>query len=126
MKTFVEYMAVGAGGIFGAMARYFITVLSHTMFDTDFPIGTLIINLTGSLFLGWFAVVTESRIIVSDAVRLAIAVGFVGAYTTFSTFCLDSTKLLQGGAYYQFAFNVVGSVVLGLLAVRLGMLLAGR
>jgi len=126
MKTLIEYMAVGAGGIFGAMARYFVTLASHAVFDTDFPVGTLIINLTGSLFLGWFAVMTETRIILPAAFKLAIAVGFVGAYTTFSTFCLDSTKLLQGGAYYQFAFNVVGSVVLGLVAVRVGMLIAGR
>ena len=128
MKTLIEYMAVGAAGFLGAMFRYLIVTIGfgHAMFDTDFPIGTLIINLTGSLFLGWFVVVTESRIVLPAALKLAIGVGFVGAYTTFSTFCVDSMRLLDGGAYNKFAVNVVGSVVLGLLAVRLGMLLAGR
>jgi fluoride exporter len=126
MKTLIEYMAVGAAGFFGAMLRFLITRVSGAMFNTDFPVGTMIINLTGSLFLGWFWAVTETRIMLSDPLKLAIGVGFVGAYTTFSTFCLDSTKLLDGGAYNKFAFNVIGSVVLGLLAVRLGMRLAGR
>jgi fluoride exporter len=126
MKTFVEYMAVGAFGFFGSMLRLLVTRVSIWAFGAGFPVGTMIINLTGSLFLGWFMAMADSRILLTPALKLAIGVGFVGAYTTFSTFCFESNKLLQGGAFYQFAFNVIGSVVLGLLAVRLGMLLAGR
>lgn len=126
MKTFVEYLAVGAAGFFGAMFRFLLTRASGAMFNTDFPVGTMFINISGSLFLGWFWAVTETRLMLSDPIKLAIGVGFVGAYTTFSTFCLDSMKLLDGGAYNKFAVNVVGSVLLGLLAVRLGMRLAGR
>lgn len=127
MKTVIEYLAVGGAGIFGAMLRLLITRMSGAMFNTDFPVGTMFINLSGSMFLGWFWAITESRLVtLSDPMKLAIGVGFVGAYTTFSTFCLDSMKLLEGGAYNKFALNVIGSVLLGLLAVRLGMRLAGR
>lgn len=127
MKTLIEYSAVGFAGIFGAMARLLVSRICGAMFNTDFPVGTMVINLSGSMFLGWFWAVTESRLIlVSDPMKLAIGVGFVGAYTTFSTFCLESMKLLQEGAYNKFALNVLGSVILGLIAVRLGMRLAGR
>lgn len=127
MKTLIEYLAVGGAGVFGAMLRLLITRISGAMFNTDFPVGTMFINLSGSMFLGWFWAITESRLVtLSDPMKLAIGVGFVGAYTTFSTFCLDSMKLLEGGAYNKFALNVIGSVLLGLLAVRLGMRLAGR
>jgi CrcB protein len=126
MKTLIDYLAVGAAGIFGAMFRFFVTQLSGAIFNTDFPVGTMIINLTGSMFLGWFWAITETRVIMSEPLKLAIGVGFVGAYTTFSTFCLDSMKLLEGGAYNKFAFNVLGSVILGLIAVRVGMRIAGR
>jgi CrcB protein len=126
MKTLIEYLAVGVAGIFGSMLRLLVTRASAGLFGTAFPVGTMIINITGSLFLGWFLAVAGTRIMLSDAMKLAIGVGFVGAYTTFSTFCYESNVLLEGGAFNKFAINVIGSVVLGLLAVRLGMRLAGR
>jgi fluoride exporter len=126
MNNWLNYVAIGAGGIIGAIARWVITVASQATFNTDFPVGTMFINVSGSLFLGWFMTVAGTTLKISDEMRLAIGVGFVGAYTTFSTFCYESTKLLQSGAFYQFAFNVIGSVLLGLIAVRVGMLIAGR
>ena len=127
MKTLVEYLAVGAAGFLGAMFRYLVATISVWAFGVSYGfVGTMIINITGSLFLGWFVVATESRIVLPGALKLAIAVGFVGAYTTFSTFCVDSMRLVDGAAYNKFAVNVLGSVVLGLAGAWLGMRLASR
>jgi CrcB protein len=126
MKTLLlRYLAVGAAGFIGAIAR----VLVGTAFGrmsvrfSNFPIGTLVINVSGSLFLGWFLTYAGSRNI-SDTTRLAIGAGFVGAYTTFSTYMFESSRLAQGGAVLLALLNLVGSLVLGFLAVRLGILLA--
>ncbi len=126
MKHLIEYLAVGAAGFFGAIARLFVTRVCAIWFGSDFPVGTLVINLSGSLFLGWFLAVAGSRLPMSDALKLAVGVGFVGAYTTFSTFCFESNALLESGAYNKLLLNLIGSIVLGLLAVRLGMWLGGH
>jgi len=121
----VRYLAVGVAGFIGAIAR----VLVGTAFGrmnvrySNFPIGTLVINVSGSLFLGWFLTYAGSRSL-SDTMRLAIGAGFVGAYTTFSTYMFETTRLAQDGAQRMAILNLVGSLVLGLLAVRLGMMLA--
>ena len=94
------------------------------IFGTAFPVGTFLINITGSLFLGWFLETIRDRMIVSDTVRLAIAVGFVGAYTTFSTFLLRIGCAFGARLGIKAIVNIVGSVVVGLVAVRLGVALA--
>ncbi len=97
-----------------------------------FPWGTLFINLSGSLFLGWFATVLTERLpnlggrIHPDDLRLTVAVGFTGAYTTFSTYELESQKLLADGKGLLAMTYLFGSVILGLLAVGLGVFLARR
>ncbi len=126
MKTLVEYMAVGTAGSLGAMLRLAVSRLCGQWFGTALPIGTLVINLSGSLFLGWFLTLVGERYVVSETMRTAVAVGFVGAYTTFSTFAYESNALLEDGATIKALANLIGSVVLGLIAVRLGIWLAGR
>lgn len=115
-------LAVGAAGFVGAVARFLVAIL-FGRFTGRFPVGTLVINITGSLFLGWFLTYAGSRNL-SDMVKLSIGVGFVGAYTTFSTYMYDSNKLLEDGSGIKAMVNLIGSLVLGLLAVRLGILLA--
>ena len=124
MNVLVQYLAIGAAGSLGAILRYAVSNLCGRLFRTDFPIGTLVINLTGSLFLGWFLTVIRDRITVSDNFRLSVAVGFVGAYTTFSTFAYESNSLLEDGASIKAIVNMLGSLLLGLLAVRVGVWLA--
>ena len=126
MKMVVEYLAVGAAGSLGAMFRLAVSRLCGQWFGTSFPIGTLVINLSGSLFLGWFLTLIGERYLVSETVKVAVAVGFVGAYTTFSTFAYESNSLLEDGAGIKALANLIGSVVLGLVAVRLGIWLAAR
>jgi fluoride exporter len=120
----LRYLAVGVAGFVGAIARVLVATLFGRM-NLRFPIGTLVINVSGSLFLGWFLTYCGSRH-VSDTTRLAIGAGFVGAYTTFSTFMYESSRLADEGAGIQALVNLIGSLVLGILAVRLGILLAGR
>jgi fluoride exporter len=119
---FLRYLAIGAAGFLGAIARFAVGTMFGRM-NAFFPIGTLVINLSGSLFLGWFLTYATSRSI-SDTTRLAIGVGFVGAYTTFSTYMWESNKLADDGAGIKAMANLLGSLILGILAVRLGILIA--
>ncbi len=126
MKILMQYLAVGAVGSLGAMLRLLVGSVCGSLFGPEFPVGTLVINLSGCVLLGWFMTLIGDRLIVSDTVRLAVAVGFVGSYTTFSTFAFESNQLLADGATLKAGFNLLGSLVLGLLAVRLGIWLASR
>ena len=126
MKMLVNYLAVGGAGCLGAMARYAVATLCARFFGTAFPIGTFVINISGSFFLGWFLTMIGGRIPVSDTTRLAIAVGFTGAYTTFSTYMYESNALLGDGSGLKAIFNLLGSLMVGLLAVRFGMVVAQR
>jgi len=125
MKIFMQCLAIGAGGFAGALARFFVYTLCGRLFNTTFPVGTFVINITGSLFLGWFLAVAGGRVIVSETTRLAVATGFVGAYTTFSTFMYESNGLLEDGSGIKAIVNLVGSLLVGLIAVRVGIWIAG-
>jgi len=126
MKVLVNYLAVAAGGAVGTVCRFAIGALCGRLFGSGFPIGTLLINVTGSFIIACFLTLVGQRMQVSEAARLAIAVGFVGGYTTFSTYMWESNALLQSGAAYKAIFNIAGSIVLGLLAVRLGIIVARK
>lgn len=119
---FVRYLAIAAAGSVGAVLRY-VVANQFGRFSLRFPLGTFFINITGSFFLGWFLTyVTKHH--VSDTTRLAIATGFVGAYTTFSTFMYESSQLDLDGARFEAIVNLVSSLIIGIAAVRLGMMLA--
>ncbi len=118
------FIAIGVAASLGAMLRYGVAVACGRLFETRFPIGTFLINMSASLFLGWFLTFIEHRVSVSDTVRLAVAIGFVGTYSTFSTFAYESNALLGEGLGGKALVYMVGSVVGGLAAVRLGILLA--
>jgi CrcB protein len=118
----LRYLAIGAAGFVGAIARVLVATLFGRL-NVRFPLGTMVINVSGSLFLGWFLTYCTSRSI-SDTARLAIGAGFVGAYTTFSTFMSESNFLVDDGRGLAAIMNLLGSLVLGILAVRLGILIA--
>jgi fluoride exporter len=120
--TLMRYIAIALAGSAGAVLRYVVATLV-SRFNFRFPLGTFIINITGSMFLGWFLTYV-TRHTVSDTTRLAIGVGFVGAYTTFSTYMWESNKLLEEGAGYLAMLNIIGSLVVGLIAVRIGIAIA--
>jgi len=125
MKMLVQALAIGGAGFVGAVARWVIVLLIGRVFQRQFPLGTLLINVSGSFFLGWFVTFVTFRYPVSDTLRTAIATGFVGAYTTFSTYMLESNNLFQEGAQIEAWANLIGSLVLGMAAVKLGVILGG-
>ncbi len=115
---------VGTAGFAGAVARYGLDGLVGRHARGAFPWATLAVNLSGSFLLGLlFALFTE-RWVVDGDLRVALTVGFVGSYTTFSTFALETLRLGQDGRPALAVANVVVSVVAGLLAVWAGMAVA--
>jgi CrcB protein len=128
---FIQIVLVSLGGALGALLRWGVGVAAGRWFGTAFPWGTFIINISGSLFLGWFTTVLADRLPQTEGLwlspndlRLMIAVGFTGAYTTFSTFEYESHGLLRDGNGLAGITYLFASVFLGLLAVRLGIFLA--
>jgi CrcB protein len=121
MEPLLDALAVGVAGFLGSVSRWGVAVICRTVFGPRFPVGTMVINLTGTFLLGWFAAVASSRLVGQERLRLAIAVGFIGTYTTFSTWMFESHALWDQGEFLRAAMNILASVVLGLIAVRLGL-----
>ncbi|HXY36124.1 MAG TPA: fluoride efflux transporter CrcB [Planctomycetaceae bacterium] len=119
------YVAIGVAASVGAVLRYVVGVACGRLFGTGFPIGTFVINITACILIGWFLTIIQSRT-VSDTVRIAVAVGFIGTYSTFSTFAYESSALLEEGAGIKVIVYMLGSLIGGVVAVRLGIALAGR
>ena len=125
ISALLPYLLVGAGGFLGANARFVIARWTDLLAATRFPLGTFLINVSGSFLLGVVGVVVSERLVPSsDAVRLALGVGFLGAYTTFSTFEYETHALLEDGAWFAATANMCASVFVGLVAVRAGILAA--
>lgn len=119
----MEYLLIGIGGFCGANARYLVGVWAAQRFGTTFPYGTFIINISGSFILGLFMALLQDRVFIHPNYRLFFAIGFLGAYTTFSTFTYESLQLFQEGNFLLGFANVFGSMVVGLLGVFLGFVL---
>ncbi len=121
-----KLIMVALGGAIGATARYGLGNLINSRLPMQFPLGTFVINVTGSFIIGFFLTLVSQRITVHPNWRLLIAVGFVGAYTTFSTFEFETLKLIEEGSVASAALNVVLSLVVGFIAVWLGVTAARR
>jgi CrcB protein len=115
---------IGIGGIVGANARYLVSVWAARRIGASFPHGTLIVNLSGSLLLGFVATWIVGRVVYEREIQLLVSIGFLGAYTTFSTFAFESVSLLRRRAYVLATANVLGSAVLGLLGAWIGAMVA--
>ncbi|AEH44448.1 CrcB protein [Thermodesulfatator indicus DSM 15286] len=115
-----SYLLVGAGGFFGAIARYWVSGLA-LHFSTRFPLGTLVVNALGSFLLGFLMTLASEALLVSPEMRMFLAIGFLGAFTTFSTFAYETNSLLEGGQFFLAFLNVAISLSLGLIGVRLGI-----
>jgi CrcB protein len=124
VDTLTKYLAVAAGSALGGMLRYFLggTILARTA--APFPTATFVINVTGSFIVGFFLTLATERLEMSAHLRLAVAVGFVGAYTTFSTFEYETLKLIEEHNFWLALLNVSLSVVVGFAAVWGGAMLA--
>ncbi|QOV89620.1 fluoride efflux transporter FluC [Humisphaera borealis] len=125
MHALLQCLTVGAAGFVGAIVRFGLgTFAAHLVPDRPW-LGTAVINLTGSFVLGYFMAAFGDRFPMGHPMRLAVATGFLGAYTTFSTFTYEADTMLRGGQYLTLALYVGGSVVLGILACGIGVA-AGR
>jgi CrcB protein len=120
------YLAVAAGGALGTAARYFVSGIVANAFGQTFPWGTLIINVTGSFVIGFFAVLTgpDGRLLVSGTTRQFVMVGLCGGYTTFSSFSFQTLNLINDGEWLAAGGNIAGSVILCLFFVWLGAVAA--
>ena len=124
MQLVREAVVVALGGGCGAVARYFVTQLSHHLLGRAFPWGTLTVNVLGSLVLGVAYVVVMERLGGAGLWRGAIIVGFLGAFTTFSTFSLDTVLLLEQGHGLRAMVNVVANVVACVVLAWVGVAVA--
>jgi CrcB protein len=125
IERLLPYLLVGAGGFLGANARFLLARWIGEGVATRFPLGTFVINVTGSFLLGVLGTAVAQKLVPgADHLRLALGVGFLGAYTTFSTFEYETHALLEDGLSAAALANVALSVVVGLVAVRLGVLVA--
>jgi CrcB protein len=113
-------------GAIGTLARYGLQGLVQVRMGSTFPHGTLLINLTGCFFLGLIGQFTLNRMVISPDWRVAIAVGFFGGYTTFSSFGWETAKMLEDGEWLRATTYVGASVVIGLLLSVAGIRLANR
>lgn len=118
-----KFILISVGAVLGANTRYWISDWAAQKFGSDFPYGTLLINLTGSFLLGLFVSLAAERLTIDPKWRYLVAVGFLGAYTTFSTFTFESYSLLWKGQWLSSLFNQLGSTVLGVIAAGLGVYL---
>jgi CrcB protein len=114
------------GGAVGTLGRYVVGTAIMSRVGGRFPLGTVFINITGSFLIGFIMTMLTERLNPSPNWRLLLVVGFLGGYTTFSSFEWETLSLVRDGARWLGLLNVAGSVVLGYIAVWLGMVVAGR
>ncbi len=122
----IRYLLVLFGGGVGALARYVAASAIMARFGGKFPLGTLVINVTGSFLIGFLMTMLTERFQLDPRWRLLLVVGFLGGYTTFSSFEWETFTSVREGALWAGMLNVVSSVMLGYVAVWLGVMLAKR
>ncbi|MGH6887068.1 MAG: fluoride efflux transporter CrcB [Geminicoccales bacterium] len=126
MAAAQAYFWIGLGSALGGMARYGCSGLVARLVGETFPWGTIVVNVTGSLIIGFFATLTEpdGRLFVGATARQFVTLGLLGGFTTFSSFSLQTLNLVRDGEWLQATTNVIGSVLLCLMAVWLGHVIA--
>ncbi|MCX6967879.1 MAG: fluoride efflux transporter CrcB [Verrucomicrobia bacterium] len=122
----LEYLLIAIGGALGSVARYWVSGAVAQRFGEFFPVGTLLVNVSGSLLIGFFATLTdpEGRYWSQPALRQFVMIGLCGGYTTFSSFSLQTLNLARDGEWFAAGANAVLSLITCLVAVWAGHLLA--
>lgn len=119
-----KYLLIATGGAFGSIARYWVGSAISSRIGAKFPYGTFIINISACVIIGFAITFLGKRADLSPAWRYLIPIGFVGAYSTFSTYEWETLSTLRSGAFLLAALYAVGSLLLGLVAVWVGAVLA--
>ena len=120
----IQILAIAAGGALGSVLRYAVSTGVYSMLGRNFPYGTLAVNVVGSFLMGFLFVLMVDRLDMSGMWRMAILVGFLGAFTTFSTFSIETVNLIQGGDFMRALSNIAVSVVFCLVATWIGFRVA--
>jgi len=120
----INYLIIGIGGFAGAITRYALAVWIGQKWGRSFPLGTFVINVSGSFLIGLLMTLLTEKFMANPQWRLLLVVGFLGAYTTFSTFEYETGSLIKDSEIVLAALNVVLSVVLGFVALKMGEVIA--
>jgi CrcB protein len=120
----IQYLIIGAGGFIGAVTRYVVAGFIGQRWGRSFPLGTFTINVSGSFLIGLLMTLLTEKFTANPHWRLLLVVGFLGAYTTFSTFEYETGKLMKDGEFLIAALNVGLSVFLGLVGLKTGEVIA--
>ena len=112
------------GGAAGTVSRYLLSAAIHENVGHGFPYGTLAVNGIGCLIIGLLSTLDNGRFFLDDNMKMLLAVGFCGAFTTFSTFMLETGNLIKDGEMFRAFLNVTVSLIIGFVVFRLGILIA--
>lgn len=118
-------VAISLGAIAGALSRYYLTLWFVQRFGSEFPYGTFLINISGCFVIGFFTTLASERVvIIATEVKLLVATGFLGSYTTFSTYGLETVTLLRNANFITAMLYWLGSALMGICSVELGVVVA--
>jgi CrcB protein len=127
MRTLIEwkpYAWISLGAVLGANLRYLLSKIAARLSDSSFPYSTLIINISGSLLLGFFLAWTTERVLANPLWKWLVAIGFCGSYTTFSSYAYETMAYFEQGHWTLFATNILANNLLCLGAVLVGAMIA--
>ncbi len=119
----LQVIAIAGGGAIGALLRFWVSTGTYLLFGRGFPWGTLVVNVLGSLLMGFLYVVFLERSLASPEIRSAVLVGLLGAFTTFSTFSIETLNLLEQADYLKALLNVLVSMCLCIIACWVGLVI---
>lgn len=119
-----KLLFLGLGSVLGGFARYFMSDSFFKTLGTSYPYGTLIVNLLGCLMIGFVTSLSKDKYLIGSDMHILLIVGFCGAFTTFSTFMLETNSLIQYGQFFKALGYILTSCIAGFMALRLGAFLA--